>query len=190
MSESETQAYNPTGEGLALTHGASGDSNSPLLLAVAEAFAQAGIYVLRFNLSKGRNAAKDRELIRDAIAQVRQTVTGPIYAGGQSYGGRQTSMLAAESSATADALALFSYPLHPPGKPEQPRTAHFPQIQIPTVFIHGPKDPFATTEELESAAKLIPARTHIHEVPKAAHDLLKGRFDLGPVIAALRQITQ
>ena len=184
----ETERLDPTGEGLALTHGASGDCNSPLLLAIAEAFAQAGIYVLRFNLTRGRSAPKDRDLIREAVNEVRQKVSGPIYFGGQSYGGRQSSMVAAEDPKIADALALFSYPLHPPGKPAQLRTEHFPAIRIPAVFIHGPRDAFATTEELEDARKLIPARTEIHEVAKAGHELLRGRFDLTPVIAALRKL--
>ena len=173
---------------MALTHGASGDCNSPLLIAIAEAFAHAGIYVLRFNLSRGRSAPKDRDLIREAVAALRKKVSGPIYFGGQSYGGRQSSMVAAEDPKIADALVLFSYPLHPPGKPTQLRTEHFPNIQMPAIFIHGPRDPFATTEELEAARKLIPARTEIHEVAKAGHDLLRGRFDITPVIATLRKL--
>ncbi len=185
---SEHVPLNPTGEGLALTHGASGDSNSPLLIAIGEAFAEAGIYVLRFNLTKGRSAPKDRDLIREAIAEVRKKVAGPVYAGGQSYGGRQTSMVAAEDSGIADALVLFSYPLHPPGKPDQLRTEHFPSLHIPASFVHGPKDPFATTDELEKAITLIPAKTIITEVSNAAHDLKKGRFPLPPVIAAVRSL--
>jgi len=190
----------PTGEGMVLTHGAGGDCHSALLIALAEAFCNAGVTVLRFNLAyrqmrpKGppspATAGRDRDSIRRALELVRTLVTGPIYMAGQSYGGRQASMLAAEEPASADALALFSYPLHPPGKPTQLRTEHFPRIQVPALFIHGPRDPFGTSEELETARALIPAKTAIYEVPKAGHELLGGKFDVSPAIAALRALTR
>ena len=52
-------------------------------------------------------------------------------------------------------LTLFSYPLHPPGKPERARTEHLPRITVPTVFTHGTADPFGTIDELRAAAALI-----------------------------------
>ena len=69
-------------------------------------------------------------------------IYGPVIAGGHSYGGRQTSMVVAENPALVDMLTLFSYPLHPPGKPERLRTEHFGSITSPTVFTHGTADPF------------------------------------------------
>lgn len=203
MSALDTSEYdehvpaNPTGEGLALTHGAGGDLRSSLLIAIGDAFAQAGIYVIRFNLAYRKakqggppspsGAAKDRESIREAILALRKKAPGRIYLAGQSYGGRQASMLVAETPAVADALALFSYPLHPPGKPQQLRTEHFPNIRTQTIIIHGSRDPFASAEELEAARKLIPAHTEVYELPKAGHELLRGRFDIEPVITALRR---
>ena len=56
-----------------------------------------------------------------------------------------------------DVLTLFSYPLHPPGKPERARTEHLPDITVPTVFTHGTSDPFGTIDELRAAAALIAA---------------------------------
>ena len=187
---------NPTGEAMALTHGAGGDCNSALLLAIAEAFTQAGVAVLRFNLAfrelsrppSPATGPKDRDSIRQALESLRSQTRGPLYLASQSYGGRQASILAAEEPQSATALALFSYPLHPPKKANQMRTDHFPQLSTPALFIHGPRDPFATIEELEAARKLIPAPTAIHEVPKAGHDLLRGRFAMAPVISALRAL--
>jgi predicted alpha/beta-hydrolase family hydrolase len=183
-----------TGEGMALTHGAGGDCGSALLLAIAEGFAEAGVTVLRFDLAfkalrrpaGPATGAADRESIRVALKALRAEVAGLVYLAGQSYGGRQASMLAAQEPKCADALVLFSYPLHPPGKPLQLRTAHFAQIQTPTLFVHGPRDTFASTEELEAARAFIPARTAVHEVAKAGHDLLRGKFALAPIVDALQ----
>jgi predicted alpha/beta-hydrolase family hydrolase len=111
-------------------------------------------------------------------------VPGPVYLGGHSYGGRQATMLAAEDPTVADGLLLFSYPLHPPEKPAQLRTAHFPQLRTPAVFVHGTKDPFGTPAEIKSAITAIPAATRLMVVESAGHDLKKGKFDL-PDIANL-----
>ena len=70
-----------------------------------------------------------------------------------------------------DVLTLFSYPVHPPGKPERPRTEHLPRITVPTVFTHGTADPFGTIDEVRAAAALIKAPTEVVEVAGARHDL-------------------
>jgi predicted alpha/beta-hydrolase family hydrolase len=87
-------------------------------------------------------------------------------------------MLAAEEAGVADGLLLLSYPLHPPEKPLQLRTAHFPSLRTPAVFVHGTKDPFGTPDELRAAIALIPAHAQIVEVEGAGHDLKKGKFEL------------
>ena len=66
---------------------------------------------------------------------------------------------------------MFSYPLHPPGKPERARTEHLPRISAPTVFTHGTADPFGSIEELRAAAALISAATEVVEITGARHDL-------------------
>lgn len=58
-----------------------------------------------------------------------------------------------------DAPTPFSYPLHPPGKPERLRTEHFGAITVPTVFTHGTSDPFGSIAELEAAARLVSGPT-------------------------------
>jgi hypothetical protein len=174
--------------GLVLTHGAGGNCNAPLLVAVDNAFRAAGFEVLRFNLAfrqkrpfgppSPATSAQDRESLREAVAEMRKRVTGSVILGGHSYGGRQATMLAAEDSAIADGLLLLSYPLHPPNKPEQLRTAHFPALRTRAVFAHGTKDPFGTIEELENALKLIPAKTELVTLNGLGHDLARGRFDV------------
>jgi uncharacterized protein len=85
-------------------------------------------------------------------------------------------------------LTLFSYPLHPPGKPERLRTEHLPDITAPTVFTHGTSDPFGTLTELRDAAALVSAPTEIVEITGARHDLGSKTLDVPrlAVAAALR----
>jgi len=173
------------GEGLILTHVAGGNAQMGLLVAVAEAFAGRGLTVLRCNLPfrqkrsfgppRPGDAVRDREGLRNAVAAMRKFVAGRVYLGGQSYGGRQASMLIAEER-VADGLLLLSYPLHAPSKPDQLRVQHLPQIQLPTLFVHGTRDPFGSIDEIESARKLIPAKTLLLKVEGAGHDLgFKGK---------------
>lgn len=180
----------PNGDALALTHGAGANCQSKLLVGLSEAFAQAGFTVLRFDLPfrqvrrfgppSPATAAQDRAGIGRALQVLRQGTSGCIFAGGHSYGGRQASMLIAEQPDLVDGLLLLSYPLHPPRKPEQLRTAHFPQLARPVFFVHGTRDPFGSSEEMHSALKLISSRHALHEVEGAGHELLprKGVGDL------------
>jgi predicted alpha/beta-hydrolase family hydrolase len=82
-------------------------------------------------------------------------------------------------------LLLFSYPLHPPGRPDRLRTEHFPRLQLRAVFVQGTADPFGTVSEIGSALSSIPAPTQLIAIEGAGHDLKRGRFDLAPVVAAL-----
>jgi len=180
--------------GLVLTHGAGGDCNAPLLVAAAAAFSAAGLQVLRIDLPfrqrrpKGppspASAAADRAGLRQAVGALRAIVAGSVILGGQSYGGRQATMLAADEPRLVEALLLFSYPLHAPSKPERLRTEHFPRLRAPALFVHGTADPFGSIAELRVGVALIPAPTRIMPIEHAGHDLRRGRFDLGAVVAA------
>jgi predicted alpha/beta-hydrolase family hydrolase len=75
--------------------------------------------------------------------------------GGRSMGGRIASMAVADGLPAA-ALVLISYPLHPPGRPERPRTEHFSRLAVPCLFLSGTKDAFGSPEELEGATAAIP----------------------------------
>jgi predicted alpha/beta-hydrolase family hydrolase len=186
------------GDGMALTHGAGGDSKSPLLLAVAGAFQAAGVTVLRCDLPfrqqrpsgppRPGDSARDRTGLRAAVGALREIVSGRIFLAGQSYGGRQASILAAEEPELVDALMLLSYPLHPPGKPAEMRTAHFPQLHARTMFVQGSHDPFGSIDEIEAAVKIIPAPHKLTVVEGAGHDLRRGRFDLSIVTAGLSKL--
>lgn len=195
---------NPNNDGLVITHGAGGNAQAPLLIALAETFCAAGFTVLRCDLPFRQvrpwgppgpgEAAHDREGLKNAIAILKKTVGAPVLAevartgaltvqtpgqiflGGHSYGGRQSSILCAEEPDIAAGLLLLSYPLHPPRKPEQQRTQHLPNLRTPALFVHGTRDPFGSIEELEQAIKMIPGKTKLVVVEGAGHDLgFKGK---------------
>jgi hypothetical protein len=170
---------------LLLTHGAGSNRNAPLLVALANAFSEHGVEVVRYDLPfrqerphgppRPGDAARDREGLREQILNLRAKNPEQVWLGGQSYGGRQASMLAAETPGLADRLLLLSYPLHPPGKRDQLRTAHFPKLHAPVFFVHGSKDPFGSIEELKSAMSLLPGPARLLEIEGAGHDLGRDR---------------
>jgi uncharacterized protein len=170
-------------DGIALTHGAGSHCDSVLLRSVAAALAGEGFTVLRYDLPfraarpsgppRPGDAAADREGIQAAVRALRTLVSGRVFAGGHSYGGRQTSMAAAEDAGMAGALVLLSYPLHPPRKPDQLRTAHFPQLRTPALFAHGTRDPFGSPGEMRAAIAAIPAQTDLYLLEGAGHELAK-----------------
>jgi len=99
-----------------------------------------------------------------------------MFLGGHSYGGRQSSMLCAEEADLVDGVLLLSYPLHPPRNPAQLRTQHLPNLQTPTLFVQGTRDPFGSVEEMEAALSLIPGKSLLLRVDGAGHDLgFKGK---------------
>ena len=77
--------------------------------------------------------------------------------GGQSFGGRVASLIAAEHE--YGALVLLSYPLHAPGSPERwdERTSHWPRITCPVLLLSGDRDPFARIGLLRDAVRRLPS---------------------------------
>ncbi len=180
----------PNHDGLVLTHGAGSNAQAPLLIALAETFSAAGFTVLRCDLPYRQarsfgppgpgDAARDRAGLRNALAAMQKMISGRLFLGGHSYGGRQSSMLCAElAKETPDLVAgllLLSYPLHPPRKPEQQRTQHLPDLHTPALFVSGTRDPFGSIDELKQALKMIPAKTTLLAIERAGHDLgFKGK---------------
>jgi len=177
-------------DGLVLTHGAGANCQSPLLTALAEAFCASGITVLRCDLPFRQkrphgppplgSAEHDQAGLRAAVSILRRQTGGRIFLGGHSYGGRQASMLAAAEPGLVEALLLLSYPLHPPKRPSELRTKHFPDLRTPALFVHGTRDGFGSPAELGEALKLIPGPTAMLQVEGSGHELLtaKNRSEL------------
>jgi predicted alpha/beta-hydrolase family hydrolase len=101
---------------------------------------------------------------------------GPVVMGGRSMGGRMTTMIAADVDGGGPVqrlagLVLVCYPLHPPKRPEKLRVDHFPDIEVPCLFISGTRDPFGTPAELEHWTATIPAAVEHVWIDGARHDL-------------------
>ncbi len=134
--------------GVVVTPGASADRDHSTLVAIEEALPE--LTVLRLTLgttSVKRAAAKVVEATEQLAADL-DVETSSIVIGGRSFGGRACSLAAAEGL-DVGGLALLSYPLHPPGKPEKLRVEHFPDITVPTLFVSGERDPFGSPAEFE-----------------------------------------
>lgn len=186
----------PTGDCLILTHGAGSNCRTPLLVTLAEAFCAAGLTVLRCDLTFRQlrptgppprgSAERDQAGLRAAVSAMQSETKGRIFLGGHSYGGRQASLLAASDPTPVAALLLLSFPLHPPQRPTELRSKHFPDLHTPALFVHGERDGFATQAEMEAALQLIPARTHLLPVPAAGHELLgaRNRRELPPQVVS------
>jgi predicted alpha/beta-hydrolase family hydrolase len=97
-------------------------------------------------------------------------------------------MLLATEAALVDGLLLLSYPLHPPRRPQQLRTAHFPTLRMPVLFVHGARDPFASLAELEAAIRVIPGPATLFPIEGAGHDLRSKKKEVGPRSDLLKEI--
>lgn len=185
----------PSGDAIVLTHGAGGDSNAPLLLALAEAFVERGWAVLRCDLPYRQARAtgppratdqEDRAGLKRAVELTQRHAGRRVFLGGISYGGRQATMLAADEPQLVAGLLVLSYPLHPPGRPERLRTAHLPRLRVPALFVSGDKDSFGSPEELRAAMRLLPGGPELLLVEGVGHDLGYGRR-VKPAAARLPQ---
>lgn len=175
----------PHGDCLILAHGAGSNCRTPLLVALADAFCASGLTVLRCDLAFRQSrptgppprgsAERDQAGLRAAVIAMRREITGRIFLGGHSYGGRQASLLAASDPTLVAALLLLSFPLHPPQRPTELRSKHFPELKTAALFVHGERDGFGTDAEMRTALALIPARTQLLPVPGAGHELLSVR---------------
>ena len=160
-----------------LTHGAGGDITDRGLGALAGGLAAAGHIVVRCNLpyrEAGRAsppaAEKSVPGFQAAAAAAASVAAGPWAVGGKSYGGRVASMAVAGGLAVK-ALVFYGYPLHPPGKPEALRVAHWPAITVPCLFLEGTQDPFCDLGLLRAHLPELGGPATVHVVEGGDHSL-------------------
>ena len=148
---------NGDGPTLVLAHGAGAAMDSRGMTDVARRLVDRGIRIVRFEF--GYMAAR-REGVRrpppraetlvDEYRAVVEQVGGSPVIGGRSMGGRVASLVGDDLGAPG--LVCLSYPWHPPGKPEQPRTAHLGDLRTPTLIVQGTRDPFGSPDEVAGYA--------------------------------------
>ena len=165
---------------LILAHGAGAPQQHPFMVSFAHALSERGLDVLTFNFlyTEQRRKVPDRmpQLVacyRAAIEAARAEIPSArerLFIGGKSMGGRAATHVAESDPALAlGGLVLLGYPLHPPGRPDQPRDAHLPAVQRPMLFVQGSRDTFGTPSELKPIlAGLSPLPT-LHHVEGGDH---------------------
>jgi uncharacterized protein len=167
------------GISLILAHGAGANQSSSFMVQFAGALAARGIDAVTFNFlySEQRKRVPDKndklELCwRAIIAAFHDGAFGgrgnKLAIGGKSMGGRIATQVAA-AGADAAALVLLGYPLHPPGRPDKPRTRHLPSIKIPMLVVQGERDAFGTPAELEPVLAGIKAPAELCVVEGGDH---------------------
>jgi len=167
---------------LLLAHGAGGTQASPFMVEFAGGLAARGIDAVTFNFvysEQGRKLPDRTEKLeacyRAVIAAAHDGALGKSIArdalaiGGKSMGGRIASQVAAADATGISGLVLLGYPLHPPGRPEKPRTAHLAEIRIPLLIVQGARDAFGTPEELRPVLRKLKAPSELHVVDAGDH---------------------
>lgn len=147
--------------------GAGANIDDPFGVYLCEMLAERGATAVRFQFpfQEAGKSGPDRPPVLEAtwravIGAVRPAA-GKLCVGGRSMGGRIASMVHA-AGVKCDAVALFAYPLHAPGKPDQPRAEHLPSIRARTLFVSGMNDAFGAPDELAAAARLVKlAKLHL-----------------------------
>jgi predicted alpha/beta-hydrolase family hydrolase len=164
------EAPGPPGTLVVYAPGAGSSLRDPFGAYLAPRLVEAGCSLLRFQFpyTEAGRRLPDRnpvleETWRSAIENARG-LSPRLVAGGRSMGGRIASQVVAQGTEVAG-LALFAYPLHPPGRPETTRDQHLAAIAVPTLFVSGTRDAFGSPDELRAAAA---------EMPNATLSLLEG----------------
>lgn len=165
---------------LLLAHGAGAGQSHPWMKRVVSAWATHGADARTFDfpyMAAGRSAPDRAPILEGHFASVwakeMASAPGPRFAAGKSMGGRIASQVAARNGfvPVPDGLIFFGYPLHPPGRPDQRRDKHLPDISVPMLFLHGTRDPFGSPEEMAALVGTLPNAT-LHIVEGGDHSLV------------------
>lgn len=149
---------------LILTPGASADRDHSTLVAIEDGIPELAVRRLTLGTTRVPTAVSKIVAAGTELAAELGVPPSKVAYGGRSFGGRACSVAVADGLAAA-ALVLLSYPLHPPGRPDNLRTDHFPDISVPTLFVSGTTDPFGTEAEFAEHTGSIPGPTTTQWVP-------------------------
>lgn len=158
-----------------LAHGAGAGMRHRSMQAIADALARVGIGTLRFDfpfMAAGRKRVDSQEIAVGAIAEAFEAARGrtalPLWLAGHSFGGRMATHAAAEGKVAPRGLVLFSFPLHPAGKPGTERAAHLQRVPYPMLFVSGTRDALAERALLEPLIAALP-KAELHWLETADH---------------------
>ena len=192
------RATTPAGRLLVLAHGAGAGQHHPFMTAVATRLSGRGIDVVTFDFDYMRERRKvpDRAPLLEQCfgavvdwATARDEFAGHrLLIGGKSMGGRMATHLAAAADPRLSGVVALGYPLHPPGKPQQLRTAHLPAIRTPLLIVQGSRDTFGTPDELRPVVAGIPGPATLHVVEGGDHSLVVPRSPKDGVLDAVADV--
>ena len=169
-------AASPDAPVFVFAHGAGGNLNDRGVVKTAQVLRAHGLHTVRFNFAyRERKSGRPDPMpkltacIEAVVARTRQELNPRrLIMGGRSMGGRAASVLAAQGFA-CDGLLLLAYPLHPPGRPEQLRSAHLPDIRVPVLCINGTRDDFCTPDLMERVLGTVAPSWRMHWIEGADH---------------------
>jgi uncharacterized protein len=155
---------------LVLTHGAGGGVASKDVLAAKKGGLATGAtvvlvtqpYRVRGASAPGSATRQDAAWL-EIIAALREEHPGlPLVQGGRSNGARVACRTALEAGATA--VIALAFPLHPPGKADDPARSRAGELRaagVPVLVINGERDPFGVPDAADAARLVIlPGQTH------------------------------
>ncbi|MEX2335731.1 MAG: alpha/beta family hydrolase [Fulvivirga sp.] len=162
---------------IVLAHGAGAGMHHQFMVSLSNALAERGITSLRYQfpyLEAGKKRPDPPAVAQKAVEAVvtealRRYDQLPVYAGGKSFGGRMTSLFAANATPiNLKGLVFYGFPLHPPGKPSVQRAAHLKDISCPMLFLQGTRDKLAEMELIKQVTEPLP-QTDLIELDGADH---------------------
>jgi uncharacterized protein len=186
---------------LILGHGAGAGQHSAFMVNMSRVLATLGIDVVTFNFlyTEQKRRIPDRPAVleacyRSVIDAVRRNVESArarLFIGGKSMGGRiATQVAAADRDLPVTGLILLGYPLHPPGRPDQRRDKHLPEIGRPMLFVQGSRDAFGTPAELSSVLESLDRKATLHVVNGGDHSFKVSRADPAAQTAVLDDVAR
>lgn len=164
---------------LLLAHGAGTDMRHRSMETLSQALAEQGIATFRYNFPykerPGGGGPSHKKAITATVrsaaeAAAREASDLPLFAGGRSFGGRMSSLAASQAPLpNVRGIVFFAFPLHPPGKPGIERANHLFKVELPMLFLQGPRDNLATPELLKPIVDKLGKRATLHMVAGADH---------------------
>jgi predicted alpha/beta-hydrolase family hydrolase len=171
----------PIAATLVLGHGAGADQRSAFMVAFGAGLSSLGINVVTFNflyMERGRSAPDPAPRLEsafraaiDSVKNIPELASARLFIGGKSLGGRIASHLAASEKPIANLAGLIclGYPLHPPNRPEKPRTEHLERIRVPIFVAQGSRDAFGSPAEVEPVLEQLKTPTRLFVVEGGDH---------------------
>jgi predicted alpha/beta-hydrolase family hydrolase len=164
---------------LVLAHGAGAGQKHPFMVAAAKGLAARHISVVTFDFPymRERRHVPDKAVVlesafREAIDATREwSGITQVFIGGKSMGGRMATHLGAQGLEGLLGIVALGYPLHPPGRPDKPRSEHLPSIRVPVLIVQGERDTFGTPDELKPVIATMTAKVTLYVVAGGDHSL-------------------